>query len=514
VTAVAQDAQVLRRWELTTGRELPGFPVASEMKSGGSAAWSVFSSNGRMVATTSNNVVMLWNRETGAKLTELPGSDSMVAPLAFSPDNRLIVANGYNGTCDIWETDTFRKVVSFTAHASPAEKGNFSPDGKQFVTAGYDHTVKIWDTSDWRKPTNEWRKTVTLRGHLGEVYDAAFSPDGKLIASASADGTVKFWSPSSKPREENFKLIPSDAQSWSLSPGGLWLFLIFADHTFSLWDLNAGDKSRRQPLPSDKTTVAALFADGRRVALGNTDGVVNVLDLRAMTTTPMQTSFSNWVINVSCSADGRTIVAQSTNNVIKAWQVTTGGELAKFSAENNGLLNRLPISPDGRFVATARIDGTTEFWELSTLRKRPITTSDKVYTSGVAFFRDGRVATSSYDKTAQVWDLTTGRSLRKMYSDQTGLHCIALSSDERRLAAGDELGSPRKVKVWDIDLEYEMAVLAGHTEPILDVAFWPDGNTIVSVSRDRVSIWRAASFDEIATAEKAERASASAASDR
>ena len=46
------------------------------------------------------------------------------------------------------------------------------------------------------------------------------------------------------------------------------------------------------------------------------------------------------------------------------------------------------------------------------------------------------------------------------------------------------------------------------------VAFWPDGNTIVSVSRDRVSIWRAASFDEIAAAEKAERASASAASGR
>ena len=136
----------------------------------------------------------------------------MVVPLAFSPDSRLIVANGYNGTCDIWETDTFRKVVSFAAHASLAEKGNFSPDGKQFVTAGYDHTVKIWDTSEWRKPTNEWRKTVTLRGHLGEVYDAAFSPDGKLIASASADGTVKFWSASSKPRQENFKLLPPDVQ--------------------------------------------------------------------------------------------------------------------------------------------------------------------------------------------------------------------------------------------------------------------------------------------------------------
>jgi WD40 repeat protein len=506
VTAVDQDQKLLRRWELLTGRELPGFPIVSEMDIHNQLPWSAFSPDGRLIATTSNNIVMLWNRQTGVKLTELSGSDSMVVPLAFSPDSHLIVAISTHGICDIWETETFRKVASFSADPTNVDKGKFSPDGKQFVTASYDHTLKVWDTSDWRNP-------VTLRGHLGEVYDAAFSPDGKFIASASADGTVRFWSASPKPHRENFQLLPTDVRSWSLSPGGLRLFLIFTDHTFSLWDLNTGDESLRQRLPSDKSNIAALFADGRRVALGATDGAVKVLDLRTMMTTPMQTSFSNAVMKVSSSADGRTIVAQSTNDVIKAWQVSAGRELATFSAENNYLLDRLPISPDGRFVATAPIDGTTEFWELSNLNKRTIA-SDKLYTSGVAFFRDGRVATSSINKTAQVWDLNTRHSLRKMYSDQTGLRSVALSPDERRLAAGDDLGSPGKVKVWDIDLEYEVAVLSGHKESIIDVAFWPDGNTIVSVSSDKVFIWRAASFDEIAAAEKAERASLSRASVR
>jgi WD40 repeat protein len=511
VTAVDQDQKLLRRWELLTGRELPGFPIVSEMDINNQLPWSVFSPDGRLLATTSNNIVMLWNRQTGVKLAELSGTDSMVVPLAFSPDSALIVAISPNGSCDVWETETFRKIANFSAHPTEVDKGKFSPDGKQFVTPGYDHTVKIWETSDWRKPTNEWRNTVTLRGHRGEVYDAAFSPDGKVIASASADGTVKFWSASPKPRQENYKLLPPNMRSWSLSPGGLWLFLILTDHTFSLWDLNTGDESQPQPLPSAKINVAAMFADGRRVALGGSDGAVQLLDLSTMKAAPMQTSFSNAVIKVGCSADGSTIVAQSTNDVIKAWQVTAGRELAQFSAENNHLLDRLPISPDGRFVVTAPIDGTTEFWELPTLRKRTIPTSDKLFTSGVAFFRDGRVATSSYDKTAQVWDLTTGRSCRKMYSDQTGLRSMALSPDERRLAAGDDLGSPRKVKIWDIDLEYEVAVLSGlpgHKDAIIDVAFWPDGNTIVSVSSDAVFIWRAASLDEIAAAEKTERASA------
>jgi hypothetical protein len=48
-----------------------------------------------------------------------------------------------------------------------------------------------------------------------------------------------------------------------------------------------------------------------------------------------------------------------------------------------------------------------------------------------------------------------------------------------------------------------VAVLTGHTDAIIDVAFWPDNNIISSVSRDGVVVWRAPSFEEIATAEKA-----------
>jgi WD40 repeat protein len=63
-----------------------------------------------------------------------------------------------------------------------------------------------------------------------------------------------------------------------------------------------------------------------------------------------------------------------------------------------------------------------------------------------------------------------------------------------------------KVKVWDLPTEQEVAVLSGHKEAIIDLAFWPDGNTIVSVSEDRVSVWRGASFEEIDAEEKRQAA--------
>ena len=510
VTAVDLSRQLLRRWDLTTLRELPGSPIVINWTRG-SYGYAVFSPDGRLIATSAGKGIFLWDRQTGTKLTETVGSSETSFPLAFSPDSRLIVAGSINGTCDVWETETFRKVASFSEHASNVDKGNFSPDGKLFVTAGFDHTPRVWDTSDWRKPPQEGRKPLILRGHLAEVLDAAFSPDGRHIVSASNDGTVRFWSPSTKPRQENFKPLPPDRHSWSLSPGGRWLFLIFTNLTFSVWDLDTWEQSQRQPLPSHKGSVAALFADGRRVALGDADGAVNVFDLATMKLVPMQTGFAYAVRKVSCSADGSMIVAEAAadperpeDRTIKAWDVTTGRQLATFTVEWNNAIDRIPVSPDGRIVVSSAYDGPADFWDLPGLNRRTLE-AEKLCTSGVAFFRDGRVATCS-DKTAQIWDPTAQRSMRTMYSDQTALRSIALSPDERRLAAGDELGPVKKVKVWDVATGQEVAVLSGHREAIIDLAFWPDGNTLVSVSEDRVSVWRGASFAENEADEKRQAA--------
>jgi hypothetical protein len=38
----------------------------------------------------------------------------------------------------------------------------------------------------------------------------------------------------------------------------------------------------------------------------------------------------------------------------------------------------------------------------------------------------------------------------------------------------------------------------------VDVAFWPDGDAIVAVSRDAVSVWRAPSWADIEAAERRE----------
>ncbi|MEK7676244.1 MAG: protein kinase [Verrucomicrobiota bacterium] len=500
-TITAVTPQFLRRWDRTTGRELLSFPIVSHQPNW--EAWAIFSPDGRIVATSSNGVVMLWDIGAKAMIKQpLLTSEEVVNPIAFSRDGRTLAAGGKSGALFLWDAPSHRMITNFVAHRSVVEWGDFSPDGKLFVTASYDQTLKLWDTADWQEPKE-------LHAHLNVIFSVAFSPDGKRIASASADGTVRFWSATPGARADDHKNLPADVRQWSLSPDGQWLFLIFADQNFSVWDLATWGESARQPLGSTNITATALFPSGRRVALGDANGRVFIFDLATMQGESVGSNFEGAeVVALNCSADGSILAGRATNHRIIAWSASSGGEIARFTSESTHLLHGLPIAKDGRTVATAPLNGTVELWALPGLRKQTLYVSDIEPVSDVAFFSDGRrLATVDVDLTARVWNLSAPeRPLVTMHADLTGLMCVALSPDERRLAAGEDITQPNRVKVWDVVTGRELAGLTGHKFRITDVAFWPDGNTIVSVSKDAVFVWRGASLAEIEADEKGQAA--------
>jgi WD40 repeat protein len=78
---------------------------------------------------------------------------------------------------------------------------------------------------------------------------------------------------------------------------------------------------------------------------------------------------------------------------------------------------------------------------------------------------------------------------------RAGLFCsLALSVDGRGLAAG---ASDGRITILDVASHQEVAILEGHKYEVTQLAFTPDGNHLVSASKDQLRVWSAASWTDI-----------------
>jgi WD40 repeat protein len=118
-----------------------------------------FSPDGRTLATVfdekhvygpgqppfTENDVVLWNVESGARLAILPGHKSYVFVVAFSPDGKKLLSGDAEGMIRIWDVETKKEQIAFQAHKSRIDKACFSGDGSMIATSpGPD--VTLWNT--------------------------------------------------------------------------------------------------------------------------------------------------------------------------------------------------------------------------------------------------------------------------------------------------------------------------------------------------------------------------------
>lgn len=116
---------------------------------------------------------------------------------------------------------------------------------------------------------------------------------------------------------------------------------------------------------------------------------------------------------------------------------------------------------------------------------------------------DDQLISVGFDKTIRFWDLHTGEPTRALRPPigpgfQGRLYAAALSPDCKLLAVGGDSAllpvNDHRVILIDLPEGQIVKMLAGHTGPIRDLAFSPDGMRLASCSDDRtLRIWDVAS---------------------
>lgn len=249
----------------------------------------------------------------------------------------------------------------------------------------------------------------------------------------------------------------------------------------------------------------ALVAIGRygRVALQSTS------DGKVVRTIPVEDGKVN---AVHFSPDGKTLVTATgitgLRGVAILWDVATGKELSRIGGEvHRDILFDAEFSPDGTMLATAGYDRIIRLWDRKTgnyLREFP---SHNGAVFDLAFSPDGKVlGSASADSTCKIWQVETGKRLDTLNQPQGEQFRIAFTPDGKFIVGA---GADNRIRLWRFlskerpRINPVVHARFGHEDEIVDIALSADGRLLATTSADRaLKLWSLPAVELVGVAEQ------------
>ena len=291
---------------------------------------------------------------------------------------------------------TGKELHSLEGHAQDVNTLAFSPDGQILASGSSDRTIKLWEVATGK----ELRSLGTLGRPVDEV---AFSSDGRYLGAAILAGPLLIWQMPAGRLLQSLAPGPEEsAQRVAFSPNGRW---VAGSHRgfVSVWDVATGERLHlldcRTRLNDWAEGDVAFMSDGVRLLAGDPEGITvwnteTGRQVGSFTARGLGSEFAfspDWALMASASRDRPELG-------ITIWDVYTGKEIRSLPEQDASVLD-LSFSPDGRWLASARVDGSVRLWDPKT--------GDELAT--LAYLREGSewlVATPDglFDGSPQAWN--------------------------------------------------------------------------------------------------------------
>ncbi|HEX6717195.1 MAG TPA: caspase family protein [Pyrinomonadaceae bacterium] len=434
------DNYTVKLWDVATLRELPALRVPNSGAFPESDAFISFSEDGKRIATGGFDTnLIVWEAETGKRLSTLNGRTNMAYNVSFSADGTELTSGGRTR----WDLRTGRG-LRITPDSQDRTYGIPSPDGR--IVAVMKPNTNVLTIVE--SPGGRQLQTLTPSGETGVVQRLRFSADGTMLAVVY--GAVQ-------------DLRPSPTTSFTRGS------------QVKIWDVKTG-RELHSFVPSEIPMDAEFSADGRLIATIGM-GQITLWDtqsgskVRDLSSSPMS-AFKPPTIK-----PGQ--MPQMPNMAdIAAMMTNTLGTLAAGTMGRS--VTSLAFTRDGRILATGGVESKAniDIAAMMSGAMNPRQKKGSKQPDPADMMKDLKVEAVGQ---VQLWDVSTGSQIAAIKGHGRGVSKVAFSRDGKLLASG---GTDNAIKIWDVATQSELRTLTGHTSGIESIDFSPDGRLLASASDD------------------------------
>ncbi len=479
------EGKVLRRWKAPSS--INGMAISEDY----------------LATAGADDIVTLWNLETGAPQHTFRGHTDTVTSLAISPDQQWLASASYDRSVRLWHLDQKGKrggrqtrELRLAGHDDHVLALSFHPHLPLLASGGADHTVRIWDLE-----SESLADTSTLfRGHQNGVLHLGFVQlgDSTRLLSASLDRDIRVWDIESGVTLR--VLSGHDAGVTAMAVQGETLYSCSLDQAIHRWELSGAEDGAGIEMhdfrPRIPQSVALHPDDLRSLAVGFSSGGVAFIGESKLSETNILSHGASPVPRLAFSRSGEALVSVGFDGAVKQWSTRNGlggpVHVALRSASGFNGVAFLPAGDSVVCVGGKDDDGLQGILGLINIRdgsKQWVRTESELLSCAVSDSGRSFLTTSSAGKT-RLWsvaEIPNSLGIEILEDeDQVTWAGFRPGTGENEIAV---VGRSGKGLLYNRTTQRRLE-LPGHQNTILKAAFDPLGLVLLTVGADAtIRVW-------------------------